>query len=112
MAEIIPRDEQGSHGSGAGGDRVGDEIVSGQTTDFLGNSSFLGKARWYRTYLGFASRKDFVALPYWFAILVASAPTAALWLPECKCFTLRTLLVATTLVAVVLGLAVYFAHPR
>ena len=49
----------------------------------------------------------FVRVPHWFLLLLAVALTAAPWIPGR--FTLRTLLVVTTLVAVVLGLAVWAA---
>jgi hypothetical protein len=46
-------------------------------------------------------------VPSWFVILVTAILSGASWLPWSKRFTLRTLLIATTLVAVVLGLIVY-----
>jgi hypothetical protein len=48
---------------------------------------------------------SFIA-PYWFLILLTAAIAAAPWLRWPKRFSLRTLLIATTLVAVVLGLIV------
>jgi hypothetical protein len=48
---------------------------------------------------------SFVA-PYWFLILLTAAIAAAPWLRWPKRFSLRTLLIAMTLVAVVLGLIV------
>ena len=47
---------------------------------------------------------DFFSFPYWFAILICGAFAAAPWLPYR--FSLGTLLIATTLVAVVVGLIV------
>jgi hypothetical protein len=44
----------------------------------------------------------FVSVPHWFPVVVAAALAALPWLPGC--FSLRTLLIATTLVAVGLGL--------
>jgi len=44
------------------------------------------------------------ALPYWLSILLIAAFVTAPWLP-CR-FSLRTLLIATTLIAVALGLIV------
>jgi hypothetical protein len=44
--------------------------------------------------------------PYWCVVLLAGMFAAAPWVR----FSLRALLVATTLVAVVLGLVVYFAR--
>jgi hypothetical protein len=48
------------------------------------------------------------SLPHWFYLLVTGLIAAAPWLP--RHFSLRTLLIATTLVAVVLGLMVYSAN--
>ncbi len=49
-------------------------------------------------------------LPHWF--LASSIATLGLlpWFSRCWRFTLRTLLIATTLAAIVLGLVVYLAH--
>ncbi len=46
-----------------------------------------------------------LVFPYWFAAAVLAAVAALPWLPYR--FTLRTMLIATTLVAVVLGLVVW-----
>jgi hypothetical protein len=49
------------------------------------------------------------AIPHWFFVLLFSTLAAVPWLVSMRWrFTLRVLLIATTLVAVVLGLAVYF----
>ena len=45
--------------------------------------------------------------PYWLPTGLAVTSSAVPWLPWSARFSLRTLLIATTLVAVVLGLAVY-----
>jgi hypothetical protein len=47
-----------------------------------------------------------IFVPYWFSSFVAVALSATPWLRVPKRFSLRTLLIATTLVAVVLGLIV------
>ena len=47
-----------------------------------------------------------MVLPYWFLILCVLVLAAVPWLPLSKRFSLRTLLIATTLIAVVLGLVV------
>src|SRR4029079_7594540 len=54
-----------------------------------------------------------VAIPHWFGILVSIMLTAMPWIahPCCR-FSLRTLLIATTLVAVVLGLVVWAGLAR
>ena len=50
-------------------------------------------------------------IPLWFLTLLASLFAAAPWLHKLpRRFSLRTLLIATTLVAVVLGAIVYFAR--
>jgi hypothetical protein len=46
-----------------------------------------------------------LALPHWFSATVCGVISVLPWLP--RRFSLRTLLIATTLVAVVLGLAVW-----
>ena len=45
-----------------------------------------------------------VHFPYWFSALISMALAAAPWLPWSRRFRLRTLLIATTLVAVALGI--------
>jgi hypothetical protein len=49
-----------------------------------------------------------VASPHWFLVLLFAAFGAAPWIRWSKRFSLRTLLIATTLIAVVLGLIVVF----
>ena len=46
---------------------------------------------------------------HWQLVAAASAIASAVWLPL-RCFSLRTLLIATTLVAVVLGLVVWISR--
>jgi hypothetical protein len=48
-----------------------------------------------------------IFIPYWFPVLISSALAAVPWIRWSKRFSLRTLLIATTLVAVVLGLIVW-----
>ena len=45
-----------------------------------------------------------VLVPYWFLVVLFAAPLITVWLPFR--FTLRTLLIATALIAIVLGLIV------
>ena len=53
--------------------------------------------------------RDFYA-PHWFLVLLSAAFAAVPWIRQLKWhFSLRTLLIATTLVAVVLGLIVWAA---
>ena len=49
-------------------------------------------------------------LPHWYVVLLTTVLAALPWIFQVRYrFSIRTLLIATTLVAVVLGLAVYFA---
>jgi len=48
-----------------------------------------------------------LVVPHWFVLLTCLAMSAAPWFRWSNRFSLRTLLIATTLVAVVLGLAIY-----
>jgi hypothetical protein len=48
-----------------------------------------------------------VTVAHWLLVIVAATFTIVPWIPWSTRFSLRTLLIATTLVAVVLGLAVY-----
>ena len=50
-----------------------------------------------------------VTLPYWAALVTCAGLAAATWTRRFSKFSLRTLLIATTLVAVVLGLVVWLA---
>ena len=49
----------------------------------------------------------YLTLPYWFLVSITAILTAAPWIKRRPQFSLRTLLIAMTLVAVGLGLAVY-----
>jgi hypothetical protein len=49
-----------------------------------------------------------ISVPHWFPISIAGILSAAQWLP--RRFTVRTLLIATTLVAVGLGLIVWLSR--
>jgi hypothetical protein len=48
-----------------------------------------------------------VFVPYWFLCTVAAGFAALPWLPWAKSFSLRTLLIGMTVVAVVLGLVIW-----
>src|SRR4051812_6330714 len=50
-----------------------------------------------------------LCVPYWLLVLLSTLLTTAPWIRWSKRFTLRTLLIATTLVAVILGAIVYAA---
>ena len=64
--------------------------------------------------LGFGSGQElfgpFIDIPQWFPVLLFATLATAPWIRWSKRFSLRTLLIATTLVAVVLGLVVYAAR--
>jgi hypothetical protein len=46
-------------------------------------------------------------IPYWCCVLLSAMLAVIPWLPWSRSFSLRTLLIATTLIAVLLGLAVW-----
>jgi hypothetical protein len=48
--------------------------------------------------------------PYWFPVLISGVLAAVPWMRWTTRFSLRTLLIATTLVALVLGLIVWASH--
>jgi hypothetical protein len=61
---------------------------------------------WARVFRGFKSRMPIgMDIPMWFFVLVSGALAIAPWLPWR--FSLRTLLITMTLVAVVMGAIVY-----
>ena len=59
---------------------------------------------------GFFFGRRAVLIPHWFPLLLVAILAAAPWMSWPKRFTLRTLLIATTLVAVVLGVIVWLKH--
>jgi hypothetical protein len=61
--------------------------------------------RWERATPNWIGTTQRVMVPHWFSLLVAASLSAAPWLR--LRFSLRTLLIATTLVAVMLGLIVW-----
>ena len=48
--------------------------------------------------------------PHWFAVALSGALAASVWVPWRRRFSLRTLLIATTLVAVALGIIAVSIH--
>ena len=72
--------------------------------------SFLGfESSWISDAI--RSRYSLWVIPYWFPAFVCGiAAVLPWWRRTTWSFSLRTLLIATTLVAVVLGLAVWAAH--
>ncbi len=59
---------------------------------------------------GFVFGSQFLVAPLWLPLIVTGTIAAAPWIRWSNRFTLRTLLIATTLVAVVLGLVVWAAR--
>ena len=51
---------------------------------------------------------DTIMMPYWFLVLLSAVFAAAPWIRHQ--FSLRTLLIATTLIAVLLGLIVWLVR--
>ncbi len=69
------------------------------------------KSKWLDFHCLSQSQYFIVAAPHWFFILLAATMSAAPWLRQLRWrFSLRTLLVAMTLVAVGLGLIVWLAR--
>ncbi len=70
--------------------------VTGRLMPFKARFRFTStKAAWY------------FGAPYWFLTVCAAALSAAAWFKPSRRFTLRTLLIAMTIVAVGLGLAIF-----
>lgn len=65
---------------------------------------FRSRLRWHRT-----KYQWYVGAPHWLLILCFAATGSIPWLRPSRKYSLRTLLTATTLVAVVLGLVIYAA---
>ena len=82
------------------------EFASGAVREFPG---YLG-SKWWGSQSDPIGQYDFAVFPFWFVTLLAAALCVASWPPRLWRFSIRTLLIATTLVAVVLGLAVYVAR--
>jgi hypothetical protein len=53
--------------------------------------------------------KVLAAIPHWCAVVLTATLAAGPWLPWSRSFSLRTLLIATTLVALTLGGIMYFS---
>ncbi len=51
-----------------------------------------------------------IQVPYWFLVAVPSCCSAAPWIRRCNRFSLRTLLVGTTLIAIMLGLIAWISR--
>jgi hypothetical protein len=74
-----------------------------------------GEEGWWReqSWGGFHinySHSPIVVAPYWFWLLIPATLAAIPWLLRSNRFSLRTLLIATTLVAFVLGLVVWMVR--
>jgi hypothetical protein len=65
--------------------------------------------QWFKNN-GFVWRyPDVVAIPYWCPVLGLAVASTAPWVSRCRRFSLQTLLIVTTMLAVLLGLIVYAA---
>ena len=81
--------------------------ISGGIHPFL--PSAIAKTRFRFNAVKFPSGR-IVEIPPYFFIAIASCVAATPWIPGKRQFALRTLLIATTLVAVVLGLIVWLSR--
>jgi hypothetical protein len=63
---------------------------------------FKARLRWYR-----AKYHWYIGAPHWLIVLFIATIGAVPWLRPSRAYSLRTLLIVTTLVAVVLGLAIW-----
>lgn len=72
----------------------------------LRQKTFMGFAR-FEENIGMGIMERTTVIPHWFLVLFSAGLAYAPWLPWSNRFGLRTLLLATTLVAVVLGAIVY-----
>ena len=70
------------------------------------------KADWFfrfKKHQGFGWWLD-ITIPHWFLIALSAAFAALPWLPWSNRFSLRTLLIATTVIALVLGMLIVVAR--
>jgi hypothetical protein len=68
---------------------------------------------WKTNNVGFNWSNPFVeqfVAPFWFPIVLAASVGTSAWLPWCRRFSLRTLLIVTTLVAAAMGTIIYLAR--
>jgi hypothetical protein len=72
------------------------------------NPPFKARFRWTRT--RWSPGLWYVGAPYWFLTLATAAIATVPWIQLSRRFSVRTLLIATTLVALVLGLIVWAAR--
>jgi hypothetical protein len=77
-------------------EKIAPQIVTGRTFEDGRDE------KWYS--LGATNNGFYMASPYWCPVLLTAALTAIPWFPWSKRFGLRSFLVGTTLVAVLLGL--------
>jgi hypothetical protein len=89
-------------------------LVATTTVDPRTNRWSIGYPGKNQTLLGFGVRRNgpmlSAKLPHWFLVLFAATIAVVPWLSWSKRFSLRTLLIATTLVALGLGMVVYLAR--
>jgi Na+/melibiose symporter-like transporter len=84
-----------------------------KTIEIVNGGYFWADETQYRGILGFIVKdvleSRLLGAPHWFFILSTVAIASAPWIRHSTRFSLRTLFIATTLVAVVLGLGVWLA---
>src|SRR5262245_45466525 len=74
------------------------------TTDKVELSTVLFPRRGFFGFTGLWNSKEFaILMPIWFLVLLSGVITAVTWIRGAKRFSLLTLLIATTLIAVALG---------
>jgi hypothetical protein len=66
----------------------------------------------YISYENYRSYALGLTVPHWFAMFALGALAAAPWIPWSRRFSLRTLLITMTLIAVALGLVIYTARKK
>ena len=93
-----------------GGIRASRQSAGHDLPSFWGyRSSVLGERYWPSTRISWGSRGSVgrIHFPHWLPVIVTMLIATLCWKPIERRFSLRTLLIATTLVAVALGLGVW-----
>ena len=82
-------------------------LRSNQDWELIEFKAYLEFSETDRLFRRFHFGHAYCYVPYWFPVFVTSTLAAAPWFPWSRRFTLRTLLIATTLIAVLLATAAY-----
>jgi hypothetical protein len=108
LLNLMTKNLQGAVGSPAGGDWITRHEPAVNTPLYLFGRSDVGAAVFpkffYNTSADFGTN---IGVPIWSALLMAASVAALPWIPWSVHFSLRTLLIATTLAALVLGAVVW-----